>query len=40
MLRTESLIMDLGGSLNKVLKMRPGEEVAERDELAMVLVLN
>ena len=40
LLGTEGLVVDLGGCLDEVLEVGASEEVAEVDELAVVLVLN
>jgi hypothetical protein len=40
LLGAEGLVVDLGGGLDEVLKVGTGEEVAQVDELAVVLVLN
>lgn len=40
LLGTEGLVVDLGGCLDQILKVGAGEEVAEIDKLAVVLVLN
>lgn len=40
LLRPEGLIMDLRGSLDKILQMGSGEEVSKGYELAMALILN
>jgi len=40
LLGTESLVVDLRGGLDEVLKVCAGEEVSQVDELAVVLVLN
>lgn len=40
LLGTEGLVVDLAGSLNQVLQVGAGQEVAQVDELAVVLVLD
>jgi hypothetical protein len=40
LLGAEGLVVDLGGGFNEVLKMGTGQEVAQVDEFAVVLVLN
>ena len=40
LLGTESLVVDLRGGLDKILKMSSEEEVAEVDEFAVSLILN
>lgn len=40
LLGTERLVVDLSGRFDEILQMGAGEEVAEVDELAVVLVLN
>lgn len=40
LLGAEGLVVDLRGRLDQVLQMGAGEEVAEIDELAVVLVLD
>lgn len=37
---TEGLVVDLAGSLNQVLQVSAGQEIAQVDELAVVLVLD
>jgi hypothetical protein len=37
---TESLIVDLAGGLNQVLQVGAGQEVAQVDKLAVVLILH
>lgn len=40
LLRAESFVMNLTGCLNKVLQMRAGEEIAQVDEFAVILVFD
>lgn len=40
LLRTESLVVDLAGGLDQVLQMGPGQEVAQVNKLAVVLILD
>lgn len=40
LLGTEGLVVDLAGGLNQVLQVGAGQEVAQVDELAVVLVLD
>jgi hypothetical protein len=40
LLSTESFIMDLAGRLNEVLEVSPGKEVAQINELAVVLIFD
>lgn len=40
LLGTEGLVVDLGRGLDQILEMGPGQEVPQRDELAVVLVLD
>jgi hypothetical protein len=40
LLGTEALVVDLRGRLDEVLEVGAGEEVAEVDEFAVVLVLD
>lgn len=40
LLSTESLVVDLGGGLDKVLEVGSEQEVSQVDEFAVVLVLN
>ena len=40
LLGTEGLVVDLGRGLDQILQVRAGKEVAEIDELAVVLVLD
>ena len=40
LLRTEALVVNLAGGLNKILEMGTCEEVPEVDEFAVVLVLH
>lgn len=40
LLRTESLVVDLAGCLNKVLQVRPGQEIAQVDEFAVVFIFD
>jgi hypothetical protein len=40
LLGTEGLVVDLAGGLNQVLQVGAGQEVAQVDKLAVVLVLN
>jgi len=40
LLRPEGLVVDLGGSLDEVLQVRPGQEVAQMYKLAVVGVFD
>lgn len=40
LLRSEGLVVDLRGCLDQVLEMGSGEEVAEVDEFAVLLILD
>lgn len=40
LLGTEGLVMDLAGGLDQILKVGAGQEVAEIDKLAVVLILD
>lgn len=40
LLGAESLVVDLRGSLNEILEVRPKQEIPEVDEFAVVLVLD
>jgi hypothetical protein len=40
LLGAETLVMDLGGGLNQILEVGAGQEVAEIDEFAVVLIFH